>query len=316
MAVNIHQENQLQEIRAFLHNHLTNSDYDQDLVRKIYEELHMKGKIFSNQENIFSWGLFLKHLSFLIHGKDSHRDSFTAIAAAIELLILSTDIVDEIIDDDNDLMKSMTLAEAVIISNALLIDAFDLILEHTPKDVHTALSNVFKQLKTACNGEWQELKLVVNSDIPSEQDYFRVVRQKSASLIQLVCVLANPKQPQLLSNVATNIGIAGQLKNDANDIFVDTKTDLILKKATLPVIKAIEFSLEKDNGLLLKKFQELTQHNIKLIEKIRNYIQKTGAIDYCIILSELYMKKAIQELYALFPNKPLELKTLELFLKG
>lgn len=315
MAINIHPVNHLQDIRAFLQNHLTNSDFEKSLTLKIVENLHTKGKIFSNEENAFSWGLFLKHLSALTHDQESQRDSFTAIAGAIELLILATDIVDEITDGDYNLMETMTLTEAITISNALLIDAFDLILKHTPSNTHTVVANVFHLLKMACNGQWKDLKLVIGSNVPSEHDYFEVIKQKSASLIQLVCVLAHPKQPHLLANAATNIGIAGQLKNDANDIFVDSKTDLIRKKATLPVIKAIEFSLETDNGLLIKKIQNLKEQDAKLKEEIRNYIRKTGAIDYCLILSKLYMQKAIQELYELFPDRPAELKTLELFLK-
>jgi len=316
MGVKTEQTNHLKEIRTFLTNHLSHSSYDQDLIDKIFEHLRTKGKIFSNQENSFSWGLFFMHVSSLTASEDTCNRSLYAIAAAIELLILATDIVDEIIDDDNDLMKSMSLPEAIIISNALLIDAFDLILKYTPKALHAALTNVFQQLKTACNGEWQELKLTIKSTIPSEQDYFRVIRQKSSSLIQLVCALAHPKQPELLSRVATNIGVAGQLKNDANDIFLDSKTDLIRKKATLPVIKAIEFSLETDNGLLLKKFHELTQHNKALKEEIRNYIKNTGAIDYCIILSNLYIKQAVDELCKIFPHKQTELNILKDYLDG
>lgn len=316
MGVKTEKTNRLKQIRTFLTNHLSHSPYAPDLINKIFEHLNTKGKIFSNQENSFSWGLFFVHVSSLTDSEDSCDRSFYAIAAAIELLILATDIVDEIIDNDNDLMKSMTLAEAVIISNTLLMDAFSLIFKHTPKDAHDALSYVFQQLKTACNGEWQDLRLVVNNDIPSEEDYFRVIRQKSASLIQLVCALAHPKQPQLLSQVAEKIGIAGQLKNDANDIFLDSKTDLIRKKATLPVIKAIEFSLETDNGLLLKKFHELTEQNVKVKKEIRNYIRNTGAVDYCIILSNLYIKQALDELYKIFPNKQTELQILKDYLDG
>lgn len=314
MVINRQQTIDIKEIQAFLQNHLSNSFYAQDLIHIIFEQLNTPGKIFSYQENHFSWGLFFVHISSLTCSEDMCRKSVIAIAAAIELLILATDIVDEIVDDDDDLMKKMTLAEAVTISNALLMEAFDLILEHTPNDSHLAISNVFKHLKTACNGQWQDLKLVIKNDMPSEEDYFQVVQQKSASLIQLVCALAQPKNPQLLSRIATNIGIAGQLKNDANDIFLDSKTDLIRKKATLPVIKAIEFSLEKDNGLLIQKFQQLTYQNKKLLAEIRNYIRNTGAVDYCIILSQLYMKNATKELYAIFPDKQTELKTIIDFL--
>lgn len=301
----------------FLAEHLSNSTFDPEIVAKTFQLLHTKGKIFNHQENHFSWGIFFVHIASLIDRKNIDSRSLTAIGAAIELLILATDIVDEIVDNDKDLIKTMTLAEAIILANALLMDAFDLILKHIPKNTHVAIAEIFQHLKTACNGQWQDLKLTINGNeaIPSEEKYFNVIRQKSASLIQLVCTLANPEQPQLLSQIATNIGIAGQLKNDAKDIFTDEKSDIVHKKATLPIIKAIEYSLENDNGALFEKFRKLTENNKKMIEEIRNYIHKTGALDYCIILSKLFIKKALNELYHIFPNKREELKVIEDYLK-
>lgn len=315
MGINTHQNRYVSEIQNFLTEHLSNSSFDSDIISKSFQLLHTKGKIFNHQENHFSWGIFFVHITSLFDDKNISTRSIAAIGAAIELLILATDIVDEIIDDDKDLTKTMTLAEAIILANALLMDAFDLILKHMPENMHAAITKIFQHLKTACNGQWQDLKLTIEDSIPTEEKYFKIIQQKSASLIQLVCTLANPANPQLFSQIATNIGIAGQLKNDAKDIFTDAKTDIIHKKATLPIIKAIEYSLENDNGALIEKFQKLTKNNMKLIEEIRDYIHKTGALDYCIILSKLFIKNAINELYNIFPNKRAVLKAIEDYLQ-
>lgn len=314
MGVSQQQTNKL-DFQKFLKRHLSNSFADESMRSQIVSLLHTKGKIFSEQENSFSWGQFYLHVSSLTDSEDTCNRSLIANAAAIELLILATDIVDEIVDDDDGLMETMSLAEAITISNALLIDAFHLILEHSPNNTSSIFSNLFYQLKMACSGQWNDLKLVVSDTIPTEEDYFQVIQQKSSSLIQLVCSLAHPSNPQLLTRIATNIGIAGQLKNDANDIFIDSKTDLIHKKATLPVIKALEFSLEEDDGQLLHKIRCLSADDIQLKNEIRNYIRKTGAQDYCLILAKLYIKKAIEELYAIFPNKKTEVKKIQDYLE-
>lgn len=297
------QQVQMKDVQKFLENHLSNRAYIQDMLDQIVNLLHMKGKIFSQENDSFSWVQFYLYVSALTVNADTCNRSSTAIAGALELLILATDIVDEIVDNDNDLLKTMTLAEAITISNVLLMESFQMILENSSSNQYPQLGSTFKHLKSACNGQWEDLKLVVSESIPSEEDYFDIVQLKSASLIQLVCSLAYPANPQRLQRVATNIGIAGQLKNDAYDIFTDTKTDLIYKKATLPVIKALEFSIEEDNGSLLEMFHNLTNENAKLKNEIREYILKTGAKDYCLILSKLYIKKAIDELYSIFPNK-------------
>lgn len=318
----IEQKNAIErnEIKQFLKKHLSTVLFDKNMVEQIILLLQTKGKIFNSEieDKSFSWSQFFLHVSSLLTNEETCKKSLIANAAAIELLILATDIVDEIVDNDDDLMKSMTLAEAITISNALLIDSLDLILKYNPHQIHEVILNIFKQLKTACNGQWLDLKLTVSNKMPSEEDYFRVIEQKSASLIKLVCSISYPSEPQLFLNIAKNIGIAGQLINDANDIFLDSKSDLIKRKATLPVIKAVEYSIENDNGWLLKKFSELefAQEDQKLKEDIRHYIKNSGAIEYCNILSKLFLKKAIEELTKLFPTKPKEINTLINHIKG
>lgn len=108
----------------FLAEHFSNSSFDSDIISKSFQLLHTKGKIFNHQENHFSWGIFFVHIASLFDDKNISNRSIAAIGAAIELLILATDIVDEIVDDDKDLTKTMTLAEAIILANALLMDAF------------------------------------------------------------------------------------------------------------------------------------------------------------------------------------------------
>lgn len=101
-------------------------------------------------------------------------------------------------------------------------------------------------------------------------------------------------------------------------LFQRTKSDLIHKKATLPLIKAIEYSSKKDNGWLIKKLHQLetTDDNSALILEIRNYIRKTGAIDYCFILSKIYMNKALEQIATHFPEKQIQIQRLKRYLES
>ncbi|WP_257211126.1 hypothetical protein [Anoxybacillus flavithermus] len=93
-----------------------------------------------------------------------------------------------------------------------------------------------------------------------------------------------------------------------------TKNDLICKKATLPLIKALEYSLMHDNGWLLNNLN--CPNFIDHITLIRNYIQKTGALDYCFVLSDIYMKRAIKQVKIRFPEKQEAIYELKTYLES
>jgi competence protein ComQ len=309
------------EIKTFLQNHLSiNCMLEKEIIQYILNMLHLKGKIFNNDQTYFSWGEFFAYVSSFSFDEDTCIESVIAHAAAIELLILATDIFDEISDYDqsDEIISQLSIGEAITIANALMMEAFQLVLNYSKTDMHQRLSIIFHNLKNACNGQWKDLHFVISEHVPTEEDYFYIIKQKSSSLVRLVCELSDINNQNIWEPISAYIGIAGQLKNDAKDILSDYKSDLINKKATLPLIKAVEYSLQKDNGWLLKKLNQLNTHDNNLIlkQEIKNYILKTGAIDYCFILSKLYMNKAIEELIKNFPTKQLQVNCLKKYLES
>ena len=92
------------------------------------------------------------------------------------------------------------------------------------------------------------------------------------------------------------------------NILSDTKSDITQKKATLPIIKALEYSQEKDDGLLLKMFNKINKNQFDLgyLKEIQSYIKNTGAMDYCCILEKKYIDKSKKLLSKHFSNKMVE----------
>lgn len=293
---------------------------EQEIIQYIFHMLHRKGKIFNNDETYFSWGEFYVYVSSFHFDEDTCTQSVITHAAAIELLILATDIFDEISDHDqsDEIISQLSIGEAVTIANVIMMEAFRLILHNSKTDVYQKFAIIIHELQNACNGQWRDLHFVISEHVPTEEEYFHLIKQKSASLVKLVCELSDIHNQNIWGSIATDIGIAGQLKNDAKDILSDHKSDLINKKATLPLIKAIEYSFEKDGGWLLKKLRQLNtnDHNPVLKRKIKNYIRKTGAIDYCFILSKVYMNKALDQLTAYFPEKQVQVNRLKCYLES
>ncbi|MGP7817289.1 polyprenyl synthetase family protein [Niallia sp. 01092] len=281
-------------ISTYLHGYLNNDELDKNIQQVVYDLLHIKGKIF-NDETYFTWSEFFYYASSIFLNEDVHQQKKIAYAGAVEFLILATDIIDDIVDNDSEseILTKLPTPKALTISNVLLMESLYLFLQYSKTNTIQEFYSIICNLRTAAMGQWKDISFTISQSIPTEADYFALIKQKSVSLVRLIFELHHLTIESRWDMIATHIGIAGQLKNDAKDILIESKSDLINKKATLPLIKALEFSKEKDQDWLLKTILQMDSNNKDLIKKIRNYIQKTGAIDYCLILSKLHINKAI-----------------------
>jgi len=302
------------EIQSFIVYHLDNGSLIQEEIREhIQILLRCPGKV-CNEHTHFSWSEFYTYIVRFHHCLQPNI--IIPYAAAIEFLILATDLFDDIADEEtkNIMRENVTIGEIVTIANALFVEAIHLIALHTPRNLKTEICRMMKELKEACNGQWRDLHFTISSSIPTEKQYFQLISQKSSSLTRLVCQLGAGSLAYKWYDIATYIGISGQLRNDAKDILCDKKSDLIRKKATLPLIKALEYSFTHDNGWLLETLHstDFPEH----ISIIKNYIQKTGALDYCFILSDIFMKRAMKQIEDCFPTKREAIHALKTYLES
>ncbi|MEL3959183.1 class 1 isoprenoid biosynthesis enzyme [Caldifermentibacillus hisashii] len=306
MAIIRTEESARNYLRQFLHNYLSSSGLNPEMQYFTIKLLHGKGKIYNEAESHFNWGEFSFYIGQLI-GYEKNLAHQIGIAAGVELLVLASDIIDDLADGDykGDIHKILGQSKALILANALLTESVSLLLTYSSVPPGKQLLNVINNLRNACNGQWSDLSFIIGETIPTEEDYFKLIDQKSVSFVRLIFGLYQADQDPILEELATYIGFSGQLQNDVKDILSDESNDLIYKKATLPLIKAIEYSVEKDQGWLLRKIKKLDPDlaNQKLLDEIRSYIRSTGAIDYCLVLAKLYNNRAKQILTQNFPFK-------------
>ncbi|MFT8323713.1 MAG: polyprenyl synthetase family protein [Bacillus sp. (in: firmicutes)] len=282
------------KIKNFLNEYISECEINSDTKDFISSLLHLKGKIF-NVESGFTWAEFNYHIASLFESTDKRDSSIVACSAAIELLVLATDILDDLADQDlnGELLTWVPAPQAVSLSSVLLMEGLHIISQYKNSQIFLS---VVAQLREAAQGQTMDLSFCISrKHVPTEKEYFAQISRKSVSLTRLVFHLNVPhKELAFWSKVADYIGFSGQISNDARDIFDDTKNDLVDKKATLPLIKAIEASQARDDDWLLMM---LTTKNLResrdLLPIIRSYIKKTGAIKYCDILSEVYLNKAL-----------------------
>src|SRR3954469_482768 len=86
-------------IRLFLRNYLPDSKLDHKMQQNTLKMLQGKGKIFCETESHFTWSEFAHYVYSLMNHEGDMLNQ-TGIATAIELLLLATDIIDDLVDQD------------------------------------------------------------------------------------------------------------------------------------------------------------------------------------------------------------------------
>ena len=190
-------------------------------------------------------------LSAKLHGEIN--DSSYRAASLVELLHTATLVHDDVVDEAferrgffsiNALWKNKI---AVLVGDYLLSKGLLLSLENKDFTILTILSNAVKNMS---EGELLQIEKARRLDI-TEEIYFDVIRQKTASLIASCCGVgaassgSNEATVQRMRDVGSLIGIAFQIKDDLFDYETANKTgkpsgiDIKESKMTLPLIHAL-----------------------------------------------------------------------------
>ncbi|WP_151733483.1 polyprenyl synthetase family protein [Paenibacillus tengchongensis] len=173
-------------------------------------------------------------------GKDIYR-----AAAAVELMILSLDIIDDLQDKDNQNSVWCRLSPEIALNIALgmlTLSQHMLVSGNFPLERANAAAGLMsEQVLAAINGQTVDLL----NDIESEEAYLEMVRQKSAGLLAAACLigtlLAGGEVLEEVRAYAEELGIAAQMKNDIRDLLNwDNKNDFWNRKKTLPTLHLLQ----------------------------------------------------------------------------
>ncbi|MGX5630857.1 polyprenyl synthetase family protein [Bacillus thuringiensis] len=269
-----------------------NQSDESEILLFIQKCLSQKGKVLNPESSGFSWGELYLALSFLTKRQPITKRELDK-AMGIEFIFLSADIIDDLCDGDilNPLYFKNEYPRFLLVSQYLLMQGL-IYLTYKTKD--TATGDLLQQLIHSCCGEWKDIQFCFSIDkkiILSEEEYMKLIEKKSGLLTETIFRTINPEN-RILKEITSYIGIAGQLRNDANDAMTDNKNDLQELKAYLPFLKAYEYSYITQDDF----FKNLTDKQISSSPEVRalvrDYIEQSGALHYCRILSQLYYRKA------------------------
>lgn len=233
---------------------------------------------------------------------DCLNDDIYKVAAAIELLILSYDIIDDLQDKDSDYIWSKTPELALNVALAMLVMSSKAIHNTTFEHKNMALRLLQEYALRSISGQ----QLDVLNDCQDEQSYLQMIDQKSGSLTAMSCVigeaLAKGEMTTEVEEYGKYIGIIQQIKNDIQGLKTwGPKNDLLNKKYSLPII----YLMSQNNSVSKYVINYYNKDIVTFLDKnaIGNELQNGGAIRYAITIKNLYKLKALNNLENVAINK-------------
>lgn len=226
---------------------------------------------------------------------DCLNEDIYKVAAAIELLILSFDIIDDLQDKDSDYSWTKTPELSLNVALALLVMASRTIRETSFEHKSAAIQILDDYALRSING--QQLDLL--NTCRDEQSYLQMIEQKSGSLTAMGCligeVLAKGEISSDVNEFGKYIGIIQQIKNDIQSLKTwGTKNDLLNKRYSLPII----YLLSQKNDVSKSVISYYNDNIDAFLDKnaTENELTNGGAIRYAITIKNIYKFKALDNL--------------------
>lgn len=213
-------------------------------------------------------------------------------AALVELLHTATLVHDDVVDNSferrgffsiNALWKNKI---AVLVGDYLLSKGLQLSVDNGEFKLLKIVSDAVQQMS---EGELLQIEKVRRMDI-SEDVYYEVIRQKTASLISSCCAAgaasagADEETIALMQRFGEKIGIAFQIKDDLFDFGVDDVgkpkgIDIKEKKVTLPLIYALNKASKADKKRIINLVKN-HQDDPDKINQIIEFVHQSGGLAY------------------------------------
>ena len=225
-------------------------------------------------------------------------------ASLVELLNTATLVHDDVVDDANERRGFFSVNAlwknkiAVLVGDYMLSKILLLSLEKENTDL---LQVVARSVKEMSEGELLQIEKSRSLDI-TEEEYFEVIRKKTASLISTCCeagaisVKAFNDREKMRS-FGEKVGLAFQIKDDIFDygtpekIGKPTGIDIREQKMTLPLIYTLKNgpkNVQRELKRIVKNYNE----DAKKVKRATELVIEHGGIEYSYQLMNKYAQEA------------------------
>ncbi|MEM9832837.1 MAG: polyprenyl synthetase family protein [Bacteroidota bacterium] len=236
-------------------------------------------------------------------------------AALIELLHTATLVHDDVVDASNYRRGFFSINAlwknkiAVLVGDYLLSKGMLLSVEHEDYELLKIVSQAVREI---IEGELLQAEKARRLDI-TEEIYYEVIRQKTASLINSCCGVgaasagANAETVEKMRLFGEKVGIAFQIKDDLFDygeaeIGKPVGIDIKEKKMTLPLIYALNQASWTDKRRIIYIVKNQSEKSRKVREVI-DFVKQSGGIDYATESMQRFHEEA-KQILCTFPDSP------------
>ncbi|TRZ63899.1 polyprenyl synthetase family protein, partial [bacterium] len=191
---------------------------------------------------------------------------------------------------------------AVLIGDYLLSKG---LLTSLNNNEYEFLQTTSEAVRRMSEGELLQIQKARNFDA-TEETYFSVISDKTASLIKTCCKLGalsstdDRNKINAAADFGENLGIAFQLRDDLLDytgrksiLGKSTGNDLKEKKFTLPLIFSLKNAPRKRSSEIMKLIKS---DSVKKFESVYHFVNESGGIEYSIKKCESFSEKAAKSL--------------------
>ncbi len=231
-------------------------------------------------------------------------------AAMIELLHIATLIHDDVVDGAVKRRGWFSINRiwgnklAVLLGDFVLSKSLIYMIKLKDFDILDVIS---KTAELMSSGEILQLDYRYKKH-PSEDTYFDLISQKTASLIATGCELGAlttsraKKDRESMRSYGFNMGMAYQIRDDLFDLLgneshtgKDTGIDVKKNTLTLPIIHSLQ-SLSKSESRSLLKLVKMKHKTKDTLTEIIQLVKKSNGFDYALEKIDYYTRSAIESL--------------------
>ena len=226
-------------------------------------------------------------------------------AALIELLHTATLVHDDVVDDSNYRRGFFSINAlwknkiAVLVGDYLLSRGLSLSVDNGDFDLLKIVSNAVREMS---EGELLQMAKSRKLDI-SEDVYYTIIRQKTASLIASCCAVGastSGAAGEIIDKMRTfgeKIGMAFQIKDDLFDYGEDEigkplGIDIKEKKMTLPLIYALNNASWLDKRKIIYLVRNKNEDK-KSVNEVITFVKKSGGLAYANEAMNRYFDEAM-----------------------
>ena len=247
-------------------------------------------------------------------------------AAASELLHNATLLHDDVADDSDrrrgvpTIMSLMGPSVSVLVGDYWLVKAMELILDASD-DSSRVMRIYAKTLSDLAEGEMLQLQKAQKGDT-DENDYLRIIYNKTASLFEASCVSAaisagaSEEMVKAAKDYAVALGIAFQIKDDILD-YAGTEAvgkplgaDILEQKITIPLLGAMSNAGSQKEAEVRAMVSDIVSHP-EHRDEIVQFVKDNGGLEYAVSRLNAYVEAAVGAL-KMFPESEARDSLIEL----